>query len=143
MIDNINKSWGWREFQAKEIINVNEFGNIIFKTDSEEYWRVCPEELHCELIACNKTDFESLFNDPEYKADWEMVELVKLARNTLGELDEGQKYCLKMPAAIGGLYEKKNLGKISFSELISFSGDMAFQIKDLKDGDRIKLTIKD
>jgi len=143
MIDIINKSWSWKGFEAKEILLINEFGNIIFRTDSEEYWRICPEELHCEIIANNKDDFESLISDPEYKVDWEVSELVKLAQNTLGELEKGQKYCLKMPAAIGGLYEKKNLGKISFSELISFSGDMAFQIKDLKDGDKLKLTIKD
>ena len=51
--------------------------------------------------------------------------------------------CLKMSAVIGGEYEKSNLGKISFSELIAFSGDLGFQIKDLKDGQKIKLNIKE
>jgi hypothetical protein len=47
-----------------------------------------------------------------------------------------------MPAVIGGKYEGSNIGKINFSELIAFSGDLGFQIKDLKDGQKIKLKIK-
>ncbi|MFH4968759.1 hypothetical protein V8G61_11205 [Gaetbulibacter sp. M240] len=47
-----------------------------------------------------------------------------------------------MPAVIGGEYKISNIGKISFSELISFSGDLGFQIKDLKVGQKVKLNIK-
>ena len=46
-----------------------------------------------------------------------------------------------MPAVIGGEYEISNIGKISFTELISFSEDLGFQIKDLKDGQKVKLNI--
>jgi len=71
-----------------------------------------------------------------------MTNLVTIAKSELGELAKNQKYCLKMPAIIGGEYDKSNIGKISFAELISFSGDLGFQIKDLKDGQKIKLNIK-
>jgi hypothetical protein len=46
-----------------------------------------------------------------------------------------------MPTIIGGEYEKSNIGKISFPELILFSGDLGFQMKDLKKGQKIKLKI--
>jgi hypothetical protein len=142
MIIEINKAWNWKGFNATEIIRTNDFGNVIFKTDKSEYWRICPEETSCEKIAESESEFDRLLTDSEFIEDWEMTNLVEFAKSELGVLEENQKYCLKMPAVIGGKYEKDNLGKISFTELISFSGNLGFQIKDLKDGQKIKLNIK-
>tara|TARA_R110000868_G_scaffold399453_3_gene673206 strand:+ start:503 stop:943 length:441 start_codon:yes stop_codon:yes gene_type:complete len=142
MITEINKAWNWRVFNATKIIQTNDFGNVIFKTDDNEYWRICPEETSCEKIAKTKLEFERLLTNSEFIEDWEMTNLVTIAKSELGELAKNQKYCLKMPAIIGGEYNKSNIGKISFAELISFSGDLGFQIKDLKDGQKIKLNIK-
>jgi hypothetical protein len=142
MIAEINKAWNWKGFNATEIVRTNDFGNVIFKTDKNEYWRVCPEEISCEKIAESESEFDRLSTDSEFIEDWQMTNLVNIAKSELGELEENQKYCLKMPAVIGGKYEKSNIGKISFTELISFSGDLGFQIKDLKNGQKIKLNIK-
>jgi hypothetical protein len=142
MIDNINKAWNWKGFYATEIIRTNDFGNVIFKTDKNEFWRICPEETSCKKIAESESEFEQLFTNSEFIEDWEMTSLVAIAKTELGELKENEKYCLKMSAVIGGEYDKSNLGKISFAELIAFSGDLGFQIKDLKDGQKIKLNIK-
>lgn len=141
MIDEINKAWNWKGFNATEIIRTNDFGNVIFKTNKNEYWRICPEETSCEKIAESESEFNRLSTDSEFIEDWEMTNLVNIAKSELGELEKNQKYCLKMPAVIGGAYEKTNIEKISFAELISFSGDLGFQIKDLKDGQKIKFNI--
>ena len=142
MIAEINRAWNWKGFNATEIVRTNDFGNVIFKTDKNEYWRVCPEEISCGKIAKSESEFNKISSDSEFIEDWEMTNLVKIAKSELGELKENEKYCLKMSAVIGGEYEKSNLGKISFSELIAFSGDLGFQIKDLKDGQKIELNIK-
>ncbi len=142
MITEINKAWNWKEFNATEIIRTNEFGNVVFKTNKNEYWRVCPEEISCEKIAESESEFVRISTDIEFIEDWEMTNLVNIAKSELGELKENEKYCLKMPAVIGGEYEKSNLGKINFSELISICGDLGFQMKDLKDGQKIKLMTK-
>lgn len=142
MIAEINNSWNWKGFTAIEVIRTNEFGNIIFKTDKNEYWRLCPEEISCEKVANNESEFIKISSASEFIEDWEMTNLVKIAKGQLGELEHDQKYCLKLAAVIGGQYEKSNLGKISFSKLISLSGDLGFQIKDLKDGQKIKMEVK-
>ena len=142
MITEINKAWNWKGFNAIEIIQTNEFGNIIFKTDKKEYWRICPEESNCEKIAKTESEFNKISSESEFLEDWEMTNLINIAKSELGELNENEKYCLKIPAIIGGEYEKSNFGKISFSGLIAFSGDLGFQIKDLKDGQKIELNIK-
>jgi len=141
MIDQINKAWNWIGFNATEIIRTNEFGNVIFKTDKNDYWRICPEEISCKKIAETKSELDQISSDPEFIKDWEMIDLVNIAKSKLGVLKENERFCLKMSPVIGGEYEKSNLGKITFPQLIAFSGDLAFQLKDLKDGQKINLDV--
>lgn len=114
MITEINKAWNWKGFNATEVIRTNEFGNVIFKTDKNYYWRICPEEVSCEKIAESESEFDKISSDSEFIENWEMTNLVTIAKSKLGGLRENEKYCLKMAAVIGGEYEKSNLGKISF-----------------------------
>lgn len=140
MVTEINKAWSWKGFKATEIIRINDFGNIIFKTSNDEFWRICPEELSCEIIAKSRSQFENILKNPNFIESWEMIEVLQTANSKLGTLKSTEKYYLKLPAVIGGDYNIQNIEKISFTELISLSGDLAFQIKDLSNGQKIKLT---
>jgi hypothetical protein len=142
ILQHINDSWKWKNITAKAVIQTNDFGNVIFKTDKGEYWRICPEEVSCLKIAANQSEFEHLICQNEFIEDWEMGNLVEIAKEKLGDLDADQKYCLKIPAPIGGMYDDSNLGKITFAELLSFSGDIARQIDHLKEGDKVKIVRK-
>jgi hypothetical protein len=137
MIDIINKFWYWTGVNAKEIINTNEFGNIIFKSDRNEFWRICPEELSCSLIAKTLDEYERITQGSDFTTDWEMKTLVDLALCILGRLNSDEKYCLKLPAVLGGEYKANNLGKITFKEQIEFAGELGKKIKDLPDGTKI------
>lgn len=142
MISTINKSWDWIGVAAKEIVKINDFGNVIFKTENNEYWRICPEELFCIKIAESQFDYEKLLDNAEFLEDWEMTNLVKMANEKVGALKKGEKYCLKIAGVLGGKYQMENIGKITHEEQISFSGDLAKQIKNLPDGTEFKLKIK-
>ncbi len=107
------------------------------------YWRICPEDLLCSLIADTAPQFAPLREDPEFQADWEMTRLTAEARAILGEPGEGRCFCLKVPAVLGGDYEIANIGQISLIELIGFSGDVAQQIDDLPDGTPVEFKIID
>lgn len=143
MTENINKAWKWKGIVAKEIIDVNDFGNVIFLTEKNEYWRICPEELSCKKVASTKKDWEKLKVKSDFIEDWRMTSLVECAKNIMGELKADEKYYLKIPSVLGGAYNESNIGKISFSELIAFCGDTAFQIKDLEDGQKVTIKITD
>jgi hypothetical protein len=134
MINTINNKWGWTGAKAVEVIDTNAFGNVIFKSDKGAYWRICPEELYCEKIAENFSEFEPLVKSEYFIAGWEIPELVETATAYLGALNEDEKFCLKLPSVLGGLPDLENLGKISHLQLLSFSGEMAQHIKDLPDG---------
>ena len=115
---------------------------LIFKTDKNEFLRLCPEEVSCEKTANNESEFSEISTESEFIEEWEMTNLVELTKSELGELENNQKFCLKLVAVIGGQYEKSNLGKTSFSELISLSGNLSYQIQNLKDGQKIILKVK-
>jgi len=141
MLEAIRKSWGWIGLEPAQVVVVNSFGNVIVRAVDGAYWRICPEEWSCEQIAQNADDFAVLSREEEFQLDWQMTRLVELAKENLGPLPDGRCYCLKLPALIGGTYEATNLGTISLEELISFSGHMAEQIKELPDGGQIQLEI--
>lgn len=141
MIELINETWRWSGAEAKAVISVNDFGSIIFKSDDAKYWRIRPEELSCKMISENQGEFDELKLSKDFLNNWEMKNQVDEARKELGELLEGEKYCLKLPTVIGGLYETSNFGKISHTQLISFSGQMASQINDLPDGAKIEFNV--
>jgi hypothetical protein len=71
MLTTINKAWDWIGVKAKEILQINDFGNIMFKSTKNEFWRICPEELYCEKIADSQSDYEKLLSDSEFIEDWE------------------------------------------------------------------------
>ena len=143
MLDIIAAAWGWKGMQPVELVMQNAFGNVVFKDNQWRYWRVCPEELTCEVIAGSEAAFEQLRLDDEFTMDWRMERLVKLAEEQLGPVAGDRCYCLKMPAVLGGQYAAENLGTISRREVIAFAGDLARQINHLPDGNKIRLRVAD
>jgi hypothetical protein len=143
MIEEIKEAWGWIGIEPREIVGENAFGNLLIKDINGKYWRLCPEDVYCEVVANTDAEFEKLNKDEEFLLDWNMENLVNEARERLGSLNEGRKYCLKIPGILGGEYGGDNLATISFNELISFSGDLANQIKDLPNGAQIQFKFVD
>jgi hypothetical protein len=143
ILDTIRDAWSWTGVQPAEVVVVNSFGNIIARATDGTYWRVCPEALSCNVIARSPSEYESLWRNEEFQNDWQMQLLLEIAQHKLGPLPKGQCYCLKIPAAVGGKYTQDNIGSISVEELISFSGDLARQIKDLPDGTPVQINFFD
>jgi hypothetical protein len=142
MIELIHTSWGWTGIQPVEIVETNPFGNVIVRDKGGAYWRVCPEELQCSVVAGDDIEFEQLMADPEFRLDWEMAKLVDVARRRLGPLFEGRCYCLKTPGVLGGAYAIDNIGTIEVVELLQFAGDVGSQIKDVGDGETVRLEVE-
>lgn len=139
MLTTIRESWGWTGLKPADIAATNAFGNVIVRADDGTYWRICPEELKCQVVAQDEAAFNSLWTSDDFQVDWQMTRLVDLARETLGIVNEERCYCLKRPAVLGGKYEAANLGTITRRELLAFTGDVAEQIKDLPDGASVNI----
>ncbi len=143
LIAEIQDSWGWAGIEPEEIVGENDFGNLMIRDTQGRYWRLCPEDIYCEVVAENWTELDTLAHDQEFLTDWYMESLVAKAREALGPLSEGRKYYLVIPGALGGEYAVSNIKTVSLVELIRFSGHMGREIKDLPPGAQVQLKVVD
>ncbi|NRA61828.1 MAG: DUF1851 domain-containing protein [Psychrobium sp.] len=137
----IINSWGWIGIEPIEVVEENYFGNLIIKDVNQQYWRLCPEDVYCEIVAQNRAELDELSQSQNFLEDWEMKNLVQQAKDKCGVLTEGNKYCLVIPGILGGAYDTSNIKIAPLLELVRFSGYVAKQIKDLPDGAEINLKV--
>ena len=135
LTDLIAHAWGWTGIKPSEVVGQNDFGNLMVRDVDGKYWRLCPEDLDCRIVATTRSEFDTLSADQTFLHDWYMSALVEQARAVAGPLGPGRKYCLKIPGPLGGEYGGSNLASISLEELIDFSGYIAHQIEGLPDGE--------
>jgi hypothetical protein len=124
------------------VLVVNKFGNVILEDGSGAVWRICPEELSCTRIASGANEFEELRGTPDFVEEWSISRLVAEAERRFGEQEKGRCFCLKKPGVLGGEYHIDNVGTISVTELLSFSGNIGRQVAELPDGAEIEIKIK-
>ena len=143
ILNIISDSWGWTGIKPDKIIGENHFGNLMIKDVEGKFWRICPEDLYCEVIAQSKDELDIISKDPEFLEDWYMKNLVYQAEEKFGELEEGKKFCFAIPGSLGGEYGITNIKTAPLTEIIGFSGDVANQIKDLPDGSQVNFEFID
>lgn len=143
LIDEIRRSWGWTGLEPVEVVGENDFGNLMIKDVNGAYWRLCPEDCYCKLVASNRAELDVLSMNHSFLEDWYMRALVEYAQAKCGPLTEGRKYCLKIPGLLGGEYGGENIATAPLKEIIGMAGSIAEQTKDLPDGATVKLTVTD
>ena len=141
MLDTIRQVWGWTGVDPVAVMAVNGFGNVVVRSVDHTFWRICPEELSCKVVARSTGEWEATWADAAFQNDWQMTRLVEIAAAEVGPVGDDRCYRLKVPAALGGKYAPANLGANSRDELIASSGNLARQVRDLPDGAQVRLTI--
>ena len=139
IIEEVKKSWGWTGINPIEIVTENEFGNLIIKDDENKFWRLCPEEIYCEVIAESIAAYNLLITDAKFVDDWNMSGMVDAAIKSLGSLKEGYKFYLAIPGILNGEYKVSNIKAAPFVKIIKWSGELGYQVKDLQDGSEVEL----
>ena len=137
----IKLAWGWIGIEPSEVVGENDFGNLMVRDVAGRYWRLCPEDLSCKVVAENRAELDALSTSQAFLRDWYASALVDRARDIVGPLSPGRKYCLKIPGPLGGEYGDSNLASIPLAELIDVSGNIAHQIEALPDGSKVQLKI--
>lgn len=141
LIAIIADAWGWTGIEPVQIVGDNAFGNLMIEDRSGRYWRLCPEDLYCTVIAQSRAELDVLARDQDFLQDWYMAALVQQAEERVGPLQPGHAYCLKIPGALGGEYGGSNLATVPLAELIGASGSMAQQIDGLPEGAQVTLSV--
>ena len=141
ILNEIKDSWGWVGIDPQEVVIENEFGNLIIKDSNDRFWRLCPEDVYCEVVAESIEEYNTLIKNEEFLEDWFMTAMVKEAEKLLGTLEAGQKYHMVIPGILGGEYGGSNVKVAPLHEIVRFSGDLGKQIKDLPEGAQIELKV--
>jgi hypothetical protein len=143
LIKEIKSAWGWCEASPVKILYMNDFANIIFLNSDNSYWLLRPEELLCEEIATSENELNSLWKNEDFVLDWEMQNLVDVAEKNLGEKPQDYSFHFVIPPVLGGAFDIENIKAVPSLEVISFTGHIAEQIKDLPEGAQVELKITD
>jgi hypothetical protein len=141
IVSEVSESWGWVGLEPKEVIAENEFGNLIIKDTQGQFWRLCPEDVYCEVIAATTDEYNLLIKDQEFMEDWLMLAMVEKAKISVGTLAPGYKYHMVIPGILGGEYGGENVKSAPLTELVRFSGNLGKQINELPDGAEIELKV--
>lgn len=124
-LDDINQWWGWTGLVAVELMAENDFGNLLMRDDQGAYWWLCPQDLRCQRVARHRAGFEALSYNQQFLQRWYATELSSLARDALGPLAAGRKYCMTVPSALGGTCCADNLATAPLALLIRCAGEAA------------------
>lgn len=90
ILEVMRAAWGWSGLDPTEVVAENDFGNLIVRDIGGRYWRICPEELDCQVIAGDQEQLAMLLVDEEFLQDWRMDEIVRTATATSKVLEEGR-----------------------------------------------------
>lgn len=129
ILETVKQYWGWTGIEPEKLIAENEFANLIIQDVEGRFWRLCPEDLYCDPIADDKDEYNELVKDEEFNQDWFMEVMVHKATEKFGQLEDGKKFHLLEPGALGGKYAVFNIKPIEFERIIKFSGELAHKIQ--------------
>lgn len=89
LVNAIRDAWGWAGINPAQVLGENSFGNLIIEDEAGLYWRLCPEDLHCKVVANTSAELDALSQSQEFLQDWWMTDLVASAEEQLGALRPG------------------------------------------------------
>ena len=92
LLTSISESWSWIGIRPVQVVGDNSFGHLIIKDEAGLYWRLCPEDLYCKIVANSRAELDTLSQNQEFLEDWYMVNLEAAAKEQLGPLRPGYKY---------------------------------------------------
>lgn len=141
LLVEIEKEWSWAGLRPVEIVAENAFGNLIIKDDCARFWRLCPEEVYCKIVADNEKNYENLSNNKDFIDDWSMSSITAQAIREFGPLETGWKFHLVVPGVLGGEYDLSNIVKISCVEQIRTSGTIGKQLCQVSDGEQVRIKV--
>lgn len=94
LVEEIRQHWGWVGIKPIEVVGENDLGNFIIKDEDGKYWRLCPEDCYCKIIAANRAELDALSIDQEFLQDWYMsasapqIELVRFSGDIARQIEE-------------------------------------------------------
>lgn len=132
------ESWRWLVPDGT-VAYVTLLGDLILERQGS-FWFLESETAKLERIASSRRELLERLDDEENKYLGSSF-IAKLSKQGF-ELADGQCVGFRIPTILGGAFDIKNVYAADPYERIAFLGDVNEQIKDLPDGQRVRLVVK-
>ena len=143
LTSTIAAAWGWVGLEPRLVVDENDFGNLIVEDVKGRFWRICPEELYCRLVADTRSELDAMASDQAFS-----TRLVHGRSGGGSTFESGFPSPRVQVQSQGAVYLGRNptlrttSRRLPLRELVSFSGDVARQIEGVPEGAQVKFTIK-
>jgi hypothetical protein len=150
LLDQSGNDWqellcGWAEILPSvfTIWLVNRFGDVILVTEDGSVHLLDIGGGRFERIANSKELLAEQADAGDSARNWLLIPLVDRCVRTGLVLGEGQCYGYRIPPFLGGEYTVGNTVTMDLVENYGFLADLWQQTKELPDGTRVRIVVKE
>lgn len=142
VLQALRRDWGWTGVDFAEILAISPMGHLVLADKADELHYLDPD-LRQLLRLGSEEAARQFLDDPEVRLVWRAAKLVEAARERLGPTAPGEVYSLETNAMLRGDYAPENLVRMELAQLVSITGQVAYQTRDLPDGASFQLKASD
>jgi hypothetical protein len=140
---DILSSWHWLIGEIKGVHTITVLGDLfLIGKDDGIYW-LQSDFGELTKVAKNNLQFQKLLFDEEKLDEWFLPGLVEKLINAGKILKKNEIYSYKILPVLGGDYSVENIKPTDISVHFAFCGDICEQIKDLPNGTKINIVVKE
>jgi hypothetical protein len=137
-------SWRWCLADMNNVFIISKMGDMFFLGKDEGiYWLAIDSGGILTKIAKSLQEFEELLNIYDNIDNWFLPVLVEQLNKSAICLNKNEVYSYKKLPVIGGEYKIDNIEPTDISVHFELTGQICEQIKNLPDGTKVKIVVKE
>ena len=136
-------SWKWCIGDMDRVFIVSKMGDMFLIGKDECIYWLAVDSGALTKLADSLEEFEQLLNTHENIDNWFLPKVIENLLQSKIILKKNQVYSYKKLPIIGGEYTIENIEPTDISIHFWFAGQIYEQIKNLPDGTKIKIVVKD
>ncbi len=142
--DDLCDSWQWCLAEMNKVFIISKMGDMFLIGKGEQiYWLQVDSGGVLSKIADSLVEFEELLSIYDNIDNWFLPGLVDQLLKSKIDLKGNEVYNYKKLPVLGGEYKIENIEPTDISIHFWLTGQICEQIKNLPDGTKVKLVVKD
>ncbi len=139
---SVLENWNWLLPDSFGVWLVNAFGDLFLVLESGEIALLDINAGKIEILADSRETFIDRISETANAAAWLYMPLVDALRAKGVIPQPGCCYAFSRPPLLGGEYHPENVRLTELIGHLAFTGDLAEQLRDVKDGDEVELKVR-
>ncbi|WP_260926862.1 hypothetical protein [Novosphingobium sp. 9] len=138
VLRTLKREWGWTGVDFATVLMVSRMGHLVV-ADADGTVHYLDTDTRELLRLGTEAQAEQYLADPEVQLVWRAEALVAAVRERLGATAPDEVYARTAEAMLNDTYDIQSFIKLPLTQLISFTGQVAHQMRDMPEGTPVKL----